>query len=167
MSNLSLIRVNQKLAQARQLIAGIDEQSLTPIHRNSLMEAAAFHLVCAYQHYICEIAETYGLKHAIGLRTELDLAKAFESAKKHPVEAEELSALRSDQHSWLAHLQDYYDSLWKPPMPGIPQVRDNLINAIDIDKTNRISEVTLDSLRSWHSEFASLVARQRETSAEF
>ena len=79
MANLSLTRVNQKLAQAKILLSSADGESLTPIHRNSIMEAAAFHLVSAYQHYLRELTETYGLKHAIGVRTELDLIKAFEA----------------------------------------------------------------------------------------
>lgn len=167
MSNLSLTRVNQKLAQAQLLISGVDEESLIPVHRNSLMEAAAFHLVCAYQHYIREIAETYGLKHAIGLRTELDLAKAFEVANKHPAEAGELNALRADQNSWIAQLKDYYDSLWQVPKPVNSQVDENLIHTVDMGKANSISDVSLELVREWHSEFVSLVARQRQTSAEF
>jgi len=164
MANLSLTRVNQKLAQAKLLISGVDEDSLKPIHRNALLEATAFHLVCAYQHYIREIAETYGLKHAIGLYDETDLMKAFEAAKKHPAEAEELAALRLDANSWLAHLQTYYDSLWQVPKLTNSQ-SEELISLVDVDKI--VAPVTFESVWKWHSEFVALVLRQRETSAEF
>ncbi|RYZ96366.1 MAG: hypothetical protein EOO68_16950, partial [Moraxellaceae bacterium] len=133
MANLSLTRVNQKLMQAKHLVGGVDEQSLTPIHRNALLEGAAFHLVCAYQHYLREIAEIYGLKNAINLRSEDDLIIAFETAKKHPAEAEELLTLRKNRDSWLTQLQGYYDSLWRPPVAKDARESENLIGLIDMD----------------------------------
>ena len=165
MANLSLTRVNQKLAQAKLLMSDVDEETLKPIHRNSLLEATAFHLTCAYQHYIREIAETYGLKHAIGLQNESDLIKAFEAAKKHPAEADELVLLRLDANSWLAQLQRYYDSLWQVPQLATPQAAEELISLVDVDKI--VAAVTVESVRQWHAEFVALVLRQRETSAEF
>ena len=165
MANLSLTRVNQKLAQAKSLISGVDQDTLKPVHLNSILEATAFHLVCAYQHYIREIAETYGLKNAIGLQNEADLINAFEAAKKHPAEAEELAGLRQNSHSWLAQLQSYYDSLWQLPRPINSQATDELISLVDLDKS--IVSVTLGAVQQWHAEFVALVLRQRETSAEF
>jgi hypothetical protein len=165
MANLSLTRVNQKLAQAKLLISDVNEEALKPIHRNSLLEAAAFHLMCAYQHYIRELAENYGVKNAIGLRNESDLIKAFEAAKKHPAEGDELAVLRLDSNSWLAQLQTYYDSLWQVPKLVNSPVAENLINLVDVDKT--VSAVTIESMSQWHTEFVALVIRQRETSAEF
>ena len=165
MANLSLTRVNQKLAQAKLLISGVDEDSLKPLHRTALMEASAFHLVCAYQHYVREIAETYGLKHATGLKDETDLMKAFEAAKKHPAEAEELIALRLNVNSWLAQLQNYYDSLWQVPKSVSPHATEGLISLVDVDKI--VVPVNFKLIQEWHAEFVALVLRQRETSAEF
>jgi hypothetical protein len=165
MANLSLTRVNQKLAQAKLLISGVDEDSLKPIHRNALLESTAFHLVCAYQHYIREIAETYGVKQTIGLQNEADLIRAFETAKKHPAEAEELVVLRLDTSSWLAQLQAYYDSLWQVPKLATPRGAEELISLVDVDKI--VAPVDIESVRQWYSEFVKLVIRQRETSAEF
>lgn len=171
MTNLSLTRVNQKLAQAKVLLSSVDEESLTPIHRNSLMEAAAFHLVSAYQHYLRELTETYGLKHAVGVRNELDLLKAFHAASKHPAEAEELSALRDDPNSWLAQLHGYYDSLWQSPKQlnakDSEKVDDNLIVSVSLDFVTELPPVSLEVIKQWHAEFVALVLRQRETSAEF
>ena len=169
MANLSLTRVNQKLAQARLLIVGVDEESLAAVHRNSLMEAAAFHLICAYQHYLRELAEAYGLKPVIDVRTEVDLATAFEAAKKHPAEADELLVLRNDSHSWLFRLQGYYESLWHAPKPSNSQSNDqsndNLISSVNLDVIADL--ISMENLREWHSDFVALVMRQRETSAEF
>jgi hypothetical protein len=166
MANLSLTRVNQKLAQAKILLSSIDDESLKPIHRNSIMEAAAFHLICAYQHYLREIAETYGLKNTMGLRTEADLVRAFEIAHKHPAEGEELLALCKEPASWLAQLQSYYDSLWRLPVAKDTRDSDNLINLVDMGSFD-IIQVDLSRIQCWQSDFAALVLRQRETSAEF
>jgi hypothetical protein len=171
MANLSLTRVNQKLAQAKVLLSDVVDESLTPIHRNSIMEAAAFHLVSAYQHYLRELTEIYGLKHAMGVRTELDLIKAFEAAIKHPAEAEELLVLRGDKNSWLTQLQNYYDSLWQPPQSAELSVNeessDQLIRVVNVDVVTDVPPVNIEVIKHWHAEFVALVLRQRETSAEF
>lgn len=166
MVNLSLTRVNQKLMQAKQLLQGINEDSLTPICRNALLESAAFHLACAYQHYLREIAETYGLKNIIALRSEVDLITAFETAKKYPVEARELNDLRKDRSSWLSQLHFYYESLWQTPISIDAQENENFINLVNVDEPG-IPEITLSVIQNWHSDFVALILRQRETSAEF
>lgn len=166
MANLSLTRVNQKLMQAKQLLQGVDGNSLTPVHLNALLEGAAFHLMCAYQHYLREIAETYGLKNVVGLRSESDLIGAFEAAKKYPAEAEELAVLRKDANSWLAQLQTYYDSLWRLPVASENSDNDNLISLVNIDSMARVS-VDLVVIQGWQRDFMALVVRQRDTSTEF
>jgi hypothetical protein len=166
MANLSLTRVNQKLMQAKQLLQVVDVNSLTPIHRNALLEGAAFHLMCAYQHYLREIAETYGLKNVVVLRSEDDLLGAFEAAKKYPAEAEELVALRKDAKSWLVQLQSYYDSLWRLPIVNESRDSNNLISLVDMDSVDLI-DINLGVIQGWQHDFTALVLRQRETSAEF
>ena len=166
MANLSLTRVNQKLMQAKQLLQVVDVNSLTPIHLNALLEGAAFHLMCAYQHYLREIAETYGLKNVVSLRSEDDLIGAFEAAEKYPAEAEELLALRKDAKSWLLQLQGYYDSLWRLPVVNEKRDSDNLISLVNMDSVDLI-EVDLGVIQGWQRDFTALVLRQRETSAEF
>lgn len=173
MANISLTRVNQKLAQVRALLDGVAADPLSPVHHNSLKEAAAFHLVCAYQHYLREIAETYWLKHSGSIRTEADLSAAFHSAKKHPVEAEELLALRQNSNSWVAQMHSYYESLWAVPVSisavvSVEQQEDSLmIQAVNIDPGLAICEVDIPLILSWQRDFVALVQRQRETSAEF
>jgi hypothetical protein len=166
MSNLSLTRVNQKLMQAKHLLQIVDINSLTPVHLNAVLEGAAFHLICAYQHYLREIAETYSLKNVVVLRSEDDLIGAFEAAKKYPVEAEELVTLRKDAKSWLVQLQNYYDSLWRLPVANENRDAENLISLINMD-SNDVIDVDLAAIQGWQRDFTALVLRQRETSAEF
>lgn len=166
MSNLSLTRVNQKLNQAKMLLQHADEKSLSTIHLNSLLEGACFHLVCAHHHYLRELAETYGLKNLISIGSEKDLINAFEAAKKVAVEAQELMELRHDPMSWLSQLQTYYDSLWRIPVRGEHRDSDDFIQLVD-ESIAAMPTVNLDLVLSWQVEFASLVGRQRETSAEF
>jgi len=174
MANISLTRVNQKLAQVRALLDGVDVNNLTSVHCNALKEAAAFHLVCAYQHYLREIAETYWLKNVSGIRTESDLSEAFLAAKKHPAEAEELISLRKNTNSWLAQLHRYYDALWVVPVSTAlatvseeSQENEIIISAVNIDPRFDISQVDIPLILAWHTDFLALVKRQRETSAEF
>lgn len=173
MANISLTRVNQKLAQVRALLDGVDESQLTPIQQNSLKEAATFHLVCAYQHYLREIGETYGLKNVTSVLTEADLVAAFYAAKKQPVEANELLALRSNATSWLEQLHRHYESLWLPPKVNAAIVAaeegedSNIIAAFNIDPGITVAPVDIALILSWHAEFVALARRQRETSAEF
>lgn len=162
MPNFSLTRVNQKLGQANALLQQPDAS--TQVHRQSLIEAVTFHLVCAYQHYLRELAETYGLKSVIGIATAGELVKAFEAAGKYPAEAQELVELRAGR-SWLADLHSYYDSLWRTPSPASSPREEELINVVNIDQTAPVPD--LAQLIQWHKSFVELVKRQRQTSAEF
>jgi len=163
MANLSLTRVNQKLGQARALLQLPENAVLTEVYRQSLIEAITFHLFCAYQHYLRELAENYGLKNVRGINTEAELAKALDMAGKHPAEAEELCQLRNGP-GWLAELHNFYESLWRTPKP-VEQREDHLITLVDID--SEPPSVSLEVIGQWHGHFVALVKRQRETSAEF
>lgn len=163
MANLSLTRVNQKLGQAKALLQQPEGASLPEVHQQSLIEAVSFHLVCAYQHYLRELAENYGLKNASGITTAAELAKILEAAGKHPAEAEELCQLR-DEQGWLADLHNFYESLWRTPKLAVLQP-EGLINLVDIEAHPPVASLKLASY--WHGNFVALVRRQRETSAEF
>ena len=169
MANLSLTRVNQKLAQARVLLENGNDSTLALLHNNSLKEAIAFHLVCAYRHYLREIAETYWLKGIAAIHSEADLMNALDVAKKQPAEAGELISLRKDVSSWLSQLHLYYESLWLVPVSADNkyEFRNNLIDTVNLEPNFNTASVTLELLVLWHQSFLVLVARQRETSAEF
>ena len=168
MTNRSLIRVNQKLAQALILLRGAEAENLSIIHINSILEGAAFHLVCAYQHYLRELTEVYGVKQILEVGDESALVKALQSAARHPAEAHELLELRIDQRSWLAQLYAYYNSLWKVPIIDEPHDDDHsLIQVVNLDAVEEMPQVTASVIAGWHTAFVELVRRQRETSAEF
>ena len=168
MTNRSLTRVNQKLAQSRVLLKNVEDEGLSTIQTNSILEGSAFHLVCAYQHYLRELAEVYGLKQTADLNDESALAKALQAAAKHPAEADELTELRSDRNSWLAQLHTYYNSLWKTPVAtGSHDDEESLIKIVNLDSDVETPLVTSSVISSWQAAFVDLVRRQRETSAEF
>ncbi len=104
MTNLSLTRVNQKLNQAAVLLKSAESNELNEVATNSIKEAVVFHLVCAYRHYLREIAETYSVKCADDCNSELVLASIFHTTNKYPAEIEELILLRKDDASWLAFM---------------------------------------------------------------
>lgn len=165
MANVSLTRVNQKLSQVKVLLAMNHE--LSPVQLQAIVEAAAFHLVCAYQHYLRELAEVYGLKNTLAVRSEVDLITAFEAAKKYPAEAEELVSLKRSSSSWLSQLHDYYDSLWSLPRIMESQPTENLIPVVDVDQSSSAKPVDPATIAQWQVAFVDLVVRQRATSAEF
>lgn len=168
MTNHSLTRVNQKLAHARVLLKNAEDEGLSTVQTNSILEGSAFHLICAYQHYLRELAEIYGLKQIAGLNDESVLAKALQAAAKHPAEADELMDLRSDQNSWLAQLHTYYNSLWKTPVANESHdEEESLIKVVNLDSNVAVLIVTSSVISGWHAAFVNLVRRQRVTSAEF
>lgn len=171
MANLSLTRVNQKLNQARVLIQYLENADLTEVERDSYCEASAFHLTCAYRHYLKELAETYHLKSVSGFASEEELINAFVAAKKYPVEASELLSLRDQKGSWLWQLQEHYNSLWVPPrLVSTAEIdhehNSNLINLVEIGAEG-LPVFDPSKLNQWLGEFIGLVQRHRQTSAEF
>ena len=167
MANLSLIRVNQKLAQAKWLIDYSEQELLAPVQSRGLVEAAAFDLVCAYQQYLYELIEIYGLKYSLAVRTELDLVRVFEVASKFPAEAVELVNLRQDPHSWASQLHSYYDSLWQQPKSSDPVKGQGEIYVVDMDAVLDARMVSMVTIKHWYDNFFNLVHRHRQTSAEF
>ncbi|MES2676392.1 MAG: DUF6586 family protein [Pseudomonadota bacterium] len=169
MPNLSLTCVNQKLAYAKSLVQALDDSTLTAVCLNSLKEAAAFHLMCAYHHYLHEIAETYWLKNSASIKTEAELIAAFQAARKHPSEAEELIALRKEVNSWSTQLHTYYESLWSVPAVALNNKQNNelLIKIVNLESSFNLIQVDATLIASWYESFAELVLRQRATSAEF
>jgi hypothetical protein len=180
MANLSLVRVNQKLAQAMVMLERVKQATANASEAlwvNAARESIAFHLMCAYQHYLREIAETYFIKHPGSITTEADLVLAFQAAKKHPAEVNELLALRQAPDSWLHQLHVYYESLWRVSAPanltslptGSPKTSlpENLIELVNVEQEVKNEQVEVGVMFTWHQAFVALVMRQRQTSAEF
>lgn len=166
----SLTQVNQKLAYARALFKQCwreaDSQSVNRrLTSQALLDGAVFHLLCAYRHYLRELAETYAVPEAGQILTEADLVEALENLGKNPAEARELLALRWDSDSWLTGLQTAYNACWETPEPEANRHR---IKVLDLEAPEgRPGQVTTERLQRWLEAFEELTERQRETSAEY
>lgn len=170
MAASSLSRVNQKLAYCRALMKLIQAEPAAPkraddrLRHQALLDAGAFHLLCAYRHYLRELAENYSVPDSSRIHTEQDLIQTLERLGKTPSEPRELQALSEDAESWLVALQGAYAAIWQPPAEDSVQ----RIEVIDLDAPQHASrQVSRESLESWYRAFNDLVERQRETSAEY
>ncbi len=166
-SNLSL--VNQKLAYCRAMMKLIQAEPAPKraddrLKRQALLDAGAFHLLCAYHHYLRELAENYAVPDTSRILSEQDLLRALERLGKNPSEARELQALNDDADSWLAGLRNAYDTFWQPPAGDSAQ----RIEVVDLDSPpGAARQVSRETLEGWYRAFNELVERQRETSAEY
>lgn len=169
MSSSSLSRVNQKLAYCRAMVrlSRADDhggRADRRLQRQALLDAGAFHLLCAYRHYLRELAETYRLPDSASVLTEQDLITGLERLGRNPAEALELQALHADSDSWLAALQQAYNACWeRGETPSGER-----IEVVDLGSPGGpAGAVTGERLEHWLSAFEQLVERQRETSAEY
>ncbi len=165
----SLTLVNQKVAYCRALLKLLSREA-EPANANerlrqqALLDGAAFHLQCAYRHYLRELAENYTVPDAGRIATEQDLLDTLERFGKNPAEARELLNLRSDSDSWVCALQSAYDGCWASSSAA-PAAR---IQVVDLEAPEGApGKITLARLNRWFTAFNELVERQRETSAEY
>ncbi len=168
----SISLVNQKLAYARSLMAAVDVlgepgNARQRLDAQALLDATAFHLLCAYRHYLRELAEGYMVPAVASINSEDDLLSALAALGKTPNEATELKNLSRDSNSWLAQLQGCYQACWQ--LPGEPSPASvGRIALVDLDKPVASDPViTAGRLREWYTEFNQLIARQRESSVEY
>lgn len=170
MAATSLSLVNQKLAFCRALMKLIRQEpepreASARMRCQSLLDAAAFHLFCAYRHYLREVAENYMVANSADIVSEDDLINALQRMGKVPSEARELKGLREDSDSWLTELQSAYEACWQLSDPVAMSQR---IQVMDLDAPKgRSKSVTRERLESWFDAFGRLIERQRETSAEY
>lgn len=169
MAGTSLTRVNQKVAYCRALLKqlvndGEPGNANERLRQQALLDAAAFHLLCAYRHYLRELAENYAVPDVTRISTERDLLAALERFGKNPSEARELLSLRQDPDSWLHALQEAYDACWAAS-GAAPVAR---IEVLDLEAPEGApGKITHPRMAQWFEAFNQLVERQRETSAEY
>jgi hypothetical protein len=178
----SLPLVNQKLAYARTLLQLLPSGTQdTSLQAHALTDAAATQLVCAFQHYLREIAENYRLKmsgliapeQALVVITEQALAAAFaESDNAAPTEVQELLWLRADPASWLTCLHAYTAQQWaaaKPlTPPAEPQITDeNLIQLTTIEEKSGTETGTSADVSAWCDAFYEMIQRHRQNMSEY
>lgn len=173
MANTSLSKVNQKLAYARATMALLD--SLSPpanasqrMQQQALLDAGGFHLVCAYRHYLRELGENYALPKVAQIDSEEELRKAFNAQGKMPAELQELVQLCENGDSWLARLKADFQACWEFPNIRAATAEEGKIQLVDLDAAPASGEPILRSrLTDWYHALTDLIARQRETSAEY
>lgn len=176
MANSSLSLVNQKLAYARALIKQASPLSDTTttserLQLRALLDASVFHLMCGIHHYLREIAENYRVKNVGTIEDTAGLLAALAAIDKEPSEATELSFLLQDSSSWLSQMQNYYARLGsfvevevKTQVKGVDE---NLIAVREIPAADVAQEPDWNMVNEWEGAFTQLIARQRETSAEY
>lgn len=169
MAASSLSLVNQKLAYCRAMMK-LNQAEPAPkraddrLKRQALLDAGTFHLLCAYHHYLRELAENYAVPDTAHIRSEQDLLRALERLGKDPSESRELQALNDDADSWLTGLRNAYQTFWQPPAGDSVQ----RIDVVDLDAPRSAARpVSRENLEAWYLAFNALVERQRETSAEY
>ena len=177
MANLSLSLVNQKLAYARAMLKkaaalGVSTTAAEKLQLQAMIDAAVFHLMCGFNHYLREVAETYQVKDVAMVNDCASLWAALGVIDKEPAEALELQLLAGDNSSWLGQLQRYYQGLWLAPKADQErrdkeEEQENLIAVKVIDASDDDQEVGLEVIQSWEVSFVAMIVRQRETSSEY
>lgn len=167
--------VNQKLAYARALLNLALAQDFDGTAKNQLLQRALFdavvaHLVCAYQHYLRELGESYRIKQLSLIKNERDLIAVFSEQGKTSSEIDELVQLKADSTSWLSRLFNSFERQSALPNPSVqvaPAKDENLISLFEVNEDSVEVSTSLDDLAQWLQQFIALIQRQRETSAEY
>ncbi len=173
MANKSLAMVNQKLAYARATMALLEAQAEPAnasqrLQRQALLDAGVFHLACAYNHYLRELGENYALPKVAHIDSEEALRKAFAAQGKAPAELQELEQLSGSGDSWLSRLKVAYQGCWQLVDNQPPVADAGRIQVVDLEASATSSEpVSRARLAEWYRALTDLIARQRETSAEY
>lgn len=167
--------VNQKLAYARALlnlaqVQDSDDTAKSRLLQRALFDAVVVHLVCAYQHYLRELGESYRIKQLSLIKSEQDLIAVFSEQGKTSSEIDELLQLKADRTSWLARLFNSFEQQSALPHPSVqiaPASDENLISLVEINESSNEVAANLGDLAQWQQQFIALIQRQRETSAEY
>jgi len=174
-SHLSL--VNQKLAFASALLTNLNPvtTALTTtqkLQQKALTDAVVFHLITALHFYTRELAELQRVKNLSAINSVRDLVIALEQMEGASSEVSELLALTQTDNAWLSQLTGYYRQLFQSPEK--PKERksfgqENLIEFVELTEAEGQTplQLTPELLVSWLDSFRALVARQRETNAEY
>lgn len=173
MAKTYLQLVNHKLACARVLLRALEPLAVSDsaaqrLEQQALIDACCFHLVCAYRHYLRELAQNYGVKLPAGIASEAQLQSALAELDKTAAEVQELQVLRQQPDSWLSRLHSHYESSWELPSEAtVPSeaAAQGLIQVHHLD--SKPEAVDYPALQRWHDDFVALIGRHRETSTEY
>jgi hypothetical protein len=174
-SHLSL--VNQKLAYASSVISLLKSSLAEPqaahrLQQQALCDAAVFHLAMALHFYLRELAGHHRIKNLLAINSIQDLVSALHQVDQISSESSELFELVHATGTWLNQLTRYYYHLAQSPEKPKEKKsfgQENRIELIELTEADSQLPVQLtpELLTSWLDSFRALVARQRETSAEY
>jgi hypothetical protein len=169
--------VNQKLAFASSIIASLTASSdntatISKLQQQSLKDAAVFHLATALHFYVRELAEQHRITGLQVIFSIADLVSTLQKLDKYSSEASELLEIEQTNNSWLNQLTRYHTQLFRSPEKVKEKKafgQGNAINVIELTEAEEIAslDLTVNLLEIWQNEFRALIARQRETTAEY
>lgn len=170
MGSASLGMVNQKLAYTRALLTQLrvlpEANAGQRLARQAVLDAGIFHLVCAYNHYLRELAEHYAVTQIEQITTENDLEQALLAQGKSPAELHELQELRRQPESWLTQLHASYDACWRLPNQK-PVQSATRIQALDLEAASAPVAMTEKRLQGMCEAAEELITRHRESVTEW
>ena len=174
-SHLSL--VNQKLAFANALVTSLSSvttelTTTQKLHQKALTDAVVFHLITALHFYTRELAELQRIKNLSAINSVQDLVVALEQMDGASSEVSELLVLAQTDNAWLNQLTSYYRQLFQSPEKSKERKsfgQENLIEFVELTdaESQAALQLTPKLLALWLDNFRALLARQRETNAEY
>lgn len=157
--------VNQRLACASLLLGDV-QGARSATHHKALLDACLMHLCCAYQFYVRELAQYYGVKSVELLTDESEVAEALATMGKTPAEIQELQNLAEQPDSWLSRTRLYYHGLWEMPtnnQQASPAQGMIAVKNIDVSELPEVDAPIISELLHALQE---VITRHRETALE-
>ncbi|MFT7301042.1 MAG: hypothetical protein ACI89Z_001510 [Porticoccus sp.] len=165
--NAYLSAVNQKLYFSKLLLGQIQsELSCNAQLKEALCQSVLHQLVCAYRHYLREIATTYQFKSPESIFVIEHLSSCLASINKHPGEAQEIANLEANPDSWLYQLMYVYKQSLDLPRPEGKTVESSPIAVMQVDQQVDCISLGYEQLIIWYKNFQEMVDRHRSLMIE-
>ena len=177
-THLSL--VNQKLGFASTLLLLAKnfpetESGLKKTQKQACCEASVSFLYVAYHFYLRELAENNRVKNFQAINSIEALVEMLSQIGSSSSEVNELQDLVNDNGSWLSQMLVQYTSVFTSPLHKKEKKafgNDNLIELIELIELGQTDEASsqvfeVDVIEGWLVKFRALIARHRETGAEY
>ncbi len=167
--------VNQKLSYAASLLRidlpELNQRKGLRFQQAAILEATILHLYSAYQFYLRELAENNGVKNPGQITSFRSLRDELAKTQTLSADLMELENLLADSTSWLACALSYYQAIFKSPVKPVEKKtfikNEALIVLVEETVAEESEQLNSELVKSWLSEFQSLILRQRETGAEY
>ena len=165
--NAYLSAVNQKLYFSKLLLGQIQpEHNCTAQLKEALCPSVLHQLICAYRHYLREIATTYQFKSPESISVIEHLSSCLASINKHPGEAQEIANLEANPDSWLYQLLSVYQQSLELPQQEATIIESSPIAVMQVDQQVDCISLGYDQLIIWYENFQEMVDRHRSLMIE-